>query len=127
MAAFTPIILVHLVTAVGALLFGGIALAAKKGSRLHKLAGRIWVMLMLTTALVSFGIRIHGSFSVIHILSVVTLLSVTAGLYAAARGRISAHRRGMRGAYVGLVIAGVFTLLPGRRLGDLLWNAVGFV
>lgn len=125
MAAFTPIILVHLVTAAGALLFGGLALASRKGSNAHRLFGRVWVVLMLTTALVSFGIRKFGGFSVIHILSVVSILAVTASLYAAARGRIGAHRRGMRGAYVGLVIAGVFTLLPGRRLGDLLWHAVG--
>lgn len=122
---FTPLILIHVATATGALVFGGLALALKKGDRRHRLLGRTWVLLMLATALVSFGIQSRGHFSAIHILSVVSLAAMGASLYAAARGRIGAHRRGMRGTYAGLLIAGVFTLLPGRRLGDLLWTAVG--
>ncbi|HEY8609106.1 MAG TPA: DUF2306 domain-containing protein [Noviherbaspirillum sp.] len=125
--AFTPVILIHVATAGLALVLGGIALAARKGSTLHRIAGRTWVVLMLTTALVSFGIRSHGHFSAIHILSVVTLVAVTAAIVAAARGRIMAHRRGMTGAYAGLVIAGIFALLPDRRLGALLWNAAGLI
>lgn len=124
---FTPIILIHLVTAAGALVFGGITLAMRKGTRLHKAMGRIWAALMIVTALVSFGIRTQGHFSPIHVLSVVTLVAVTASIFAAMHGRINAHRRGMTGAYIGLAVAGAFTLLPGRRLGDLLWNAVGLV
>lgn len=125
--AFTPLIQIHLVTAVGALVFGGIMLFMRKGTRLHKAMGRLWVVLMIVTALVSFGIQKHGHFSSIHVLSVVTLLTVTASVFAAMHGRIHAHQRGMRGAYIGLAVAGMFTLLPGRRLGDLLWHAVGLV
>jgi len=125
--SFTPLILIHLVTAVGALVFGGITFATRKGTPLHKTMGRIWVVLMIVTALVSFGIQKHGHFSPIHILSVVTLVSVSASVFAAMHGRVSAHRRGMTGAYIGLALAGAFTLLPGRLLGNLLWNAVGVI
>lgn len=124
---FTPLILIHVAAALGALLLGGLTLFLRKGTRLHKMFGRTWVILMMITAAVSFGIRSSGSFSPIHILSVITLISVTAALFAAAKGRISAHRRGMTAVYVSLVIAGVFTLLPGRRLGYLVWHAVGLV
>jgi hypothetical protein len=33
----------------------------------------------------------------------------------------------MTGAYAGLVIAGVFTLLPDRRLGYLVWHALDLI
>ena len=45
------------------------------------------------------------------------------------RGAISrrtgapAHRRWMRGSYIGgCMVAGAFALLPGRYLGDLVWH-----
>ena len=125
--AISPIILAHIVTAGGALALGGATLMLRKGTPLHKLFGRLWVVLMLVTALISFGIRRDGDFSPIHILSVITLVGVTASVAAARYGRIRAHRRGMLAAYLGLVIAGIFTLLPGRLLGDLLWNTVAAI
>ena len=39
------------------------------------------------------------------------------------RGNITAHRKTMRGAYIGsCLIAGLFTLLPGRYMGQLVWH-----
>lgn len=124
---FTPLILVHIATAAGALLFGGITLVMRKGTHTHRLFGRLWVSLMVVTALVSFGIRVSGHFSWIHLLSVGTLIGLAASIYAVIRGNISAHRRGMVSTYIGLAIAGAFTLLPGRRLGAMLWSAVGLI
>lgn len=122
--AFTPIILAHVVTAAGALVIGGLTLTMKKGTFLHKTLGRVWVGLMILTALVSFGIRIDGHFSWIHILSVVTLVGVTSAVIAAMRGNIRAHRGGMLASYISLAVAGAFTLLPDRLLGDLVWSTV---
>lgn len=124
---FTPIILLHTLAAAGAIIVGGIALALRKGTPLHRLFGRLWVTLMLATALVSFGIQTRGHFSWIHLLSVLTLVSVGASIYAVVHGRIRRHRQGMVMAYAGLVIAGLFTLLPGRRLGHLVWHAAGLI
>ncbi|HEY0844199.1 MAG TPA: DUF2306 domain-containing protein [Noviherbaspirillum sp.] len=122
---FTPLIIVHIATATGALVFGGATLAMRKGTPTHRVFGRLWVALMVATALVSFGIQSRGHFSWIHLLSVGTLVGLAASIFAVIRGNISAHRRGMAGTYIGLAIAGAFTLLPGRRLGDLLWNTIG--
>jgi uncharacterized membrane protein len=119
--------LIHIAAATGAVVLGGLTLALRKGTPLHRLFGRAWILLMLTTALVSFGIRTKGHFTPIHILSAVTVVVVCLSIYAAMRGRISAHRRGMRLMYISLLIAGAFTLLPGRRLGALLWQAVGVI
>ena len=121
---FTPVIVAHIAAATGALVFGGATLMMRKGTPAHRLFDRTWVLLMALTALVSFGIRSNGSFSWIHLLSAGTLAALAASIYAVIRGNIRAHRRGMISAYIGLAVAGVFTLLPGRRLGGLLWTAL---
>ncbi len=124
---FTPVILIHMLSAIGAIVIGGVALGMKKGTSLHRAFGRTWVVLMITAALVSFGIRTSGHFSWIHLLSVFTLLAVSASVFAAVKGRIRAHRRGMTNAYIGLLVAGAFTFLPQRLLGHLVWHAVGLI
>jgi len=124
---FTPIILIHIASAFGALLLGGLTLALPKGTSSHRIFGRLWVVLMAVTALVSFGIRTSGQFSWIHLLSVTALVGLVAAIYAAIRGNIRAHRRGMTAVYVSLVIAGIFTLLPQRRLGSIVLGAVGVI
>jgi uncharacterized membrane protein len=48
------------------------------------------------------------------------------GLYSIFRRNIVRHRKWTRGAYIGLVIAGAFTFMPDRRLGHLLWSAIGY-
>jgi len=50
------------------------------------------------------------------------------GVYFAATGRIRRHRRMMVGIYVlGLGVAGLFTLLPNRLLGHMLWTSLGVI
>ena len=73
---------------------------------------------MLLTAVSSFGIKSDGRFSWIHILSVVTIVSIVAGVIAIRSGRREMHLRCMRGAYIGLLIAFLFTMAPGRLLGQ---------
>jgi uncharacterized membrane protein len=123
---FTPVILVHMLAASGALVIGGITLRMKKGTSLHRLSGRVWVLLMLVAVLVSFGIRSTGHFSWIHLLSLWILFVIGMGLYSIFRRNVAGHTRWMRGAYIGLVVAGAFTFMPDRRLGHLVWSAVGY-
>ena len=75
------------------------------------------------------GAFIHASISVFNLrtMSIGTFAAVGSSVYAAIHGRIQAHRRGMIMTYVGLVVAGVFTLLPGRRFGDIVWHAAGLI
>lgn len=121
----SPVILIHLVTALAALLLGAMLLFLKKGSTAHRLAGRIWVAAMVVTALVSFGIQRSGHWSVIHLLSVLTLVVLFLAIRAVLRGNVRSHERYMRGAYAGLATAGLFTLLPGRLLGQFVWHNLG--
>lgn len=123
----TPAIAIHLSAAVGALLLGGLMLAARKGTLSHRLLGRFWVALMAATALSSFWIKTHGHFSWIHLLSIWVLFILIKALVSIYRGNIRAHRRWVTSAYIGLVGAGVFTLLPHRLVGGMVANAIGMI
>jgi uncharacterized membrane protein len=123
---FTPIILAHTFAALAAVGLGAAMFLARKGTFLHRVAGRSWVVLMLAVAITSFWIKSSGSFSWIHLLSVAVPLLLAAGVYFAITGNLVRHQRMMVGIYAGaLGVAGIFTLLPYRLLGRLVWSTVG--
>ena len=116
---------VHAVSAIGAFTLGAVQLAAPKGTIPHRAVGWVWVGLMLTVAASSFfvhTIRLWGPWSPIHLLSIFTLVMLPLAVWRAHQHNVGGHRRAMIGLFVGaLVIAGAFTLLPGRIM-----NAVAF-
>jgi uncharacterized membrane protein len=120
---FTPLILIHL----AAILLGTFVMTQTKGSPRHRLLGRIWVSLILLTAVSSFWLQSEGHFSWIHLLSVWIIVSMGIAVHAIRQQNVQRHLRFMRGSYVSLLVAGAFTLLPFRRLGNLLWHSVGLV
>ena len=122
---YSTAIVIHIFAALSALFIGAYVLAAPKGTAPHKRLGRVWVALMITTAISSFWIKTSGSYSWIHLLSIWILVVLAIALWAIWRGKVRAHLNWMRGAYFGLVGAGVFTLLPHRRLGGLVWQSAG--
>jgi uncharacterized membrane protein len=125
---FDAVIVAHMTAAFLAIGIGAVAFAARKGSAVHRAAGRSWVVLMLVAALSSFWIQTKGHFSAIHILSVAVPVLLGLGIYFAATGRIRRHRRMMVGIYaLGLGVAGLFTLLPNRLLGHMLWTSLGVI
>ena len=123
-----PLIFFHLVTAVAALLLGIVMLSRRKGTTSHRTLGWIWVTLMGSTALASAFIRDYrlpnlGGYTPIHLFTLSVAVMLPLGIWYVKRGRIDGHRKTMRGLYIGAcVIAGMFTLLPGRFLGSLLWG-----
>ncbi|HEX7043092.1 MAG TPA: DUF2306 domain-containing protein [Burkholderiales bacterium] len=117
--ALTPAIALHLLAASAALGLGAIVLSRRKGTAAHRLLGRLWVGAMFVTAAGSFWIRMDGGFSWIHLLSARALVAVSMGLWHIRRARTRAHRRWMVGACVGLAVAGAFTLLLDRLLGQV--------
>jgi uncharacterized membrane protein len=112
-------ILLHMAAAIVAVLTGAYVLFRRKGTITHRVVGRVWVGLMLFAAVSSFFIQTHGRFSVIHILSVVVILSMISAIYAIRHGNIKRHKMSMSISYASLCIAGLFTLLPYRMLGQL--------
>lgn len=116
-------IYLHLGTAIFAAILGGFILWAKKGTSFHKGSGRVWMLLMAITAMISFEIKVlnEGQYSWIHFLSAWTLFSLLAGLWAVRTGRIRTHKGFMIGTYIGAFVAGVFAVMPGRFLGAALF------
>jgi uncharacterized membrane protein len=116
---------IHVAAIVPAAILGAYLLARPKGTPRHRLLGKIWMMLMVVTALSSFFIHqinlVYG-FSPIHLLSIAVLAGSWRAILAARRHDIHTHRRIVSGMYFGgIVVAGLATLLPGR-----LMNAVAF-
>jgi len=115
------VIRIHLFAALTALVIGTALMMRVKGTGLHKLLGWTWVLAMGTTAISSLFIKVinPGHFSFIHLLSGWTIVGLPGAVYAIKRGKVGAHRRAMTGMFVGgLLLAGLFTLIPGR----LLWT-----
>lgn len=110
---------VHLVTVIPAIPLGGYLFVTRKGGPRHRTLGKVWLALMLITAISTIFIRNlnHGGFSWIHLLTLLTLVAVPQALLSARRGDIAAHRKHMLTFYLGsLIIAGGFTFLPGRTM-----------
>jgi uncharacterized membrane protein len=113
----------HMFAAFAALALGTWQLARPKGTASHKLRGWLWVSLMLAVAVSSLWIPSFLHFSWIHLFTLLTLVSVPLAILHIRRGNVEAHAGTMKGLYVGgLVVAGVFTLVPGRLLGNLLFK-----
>jgi uncharacterized membrane protein len=113
-----PAIPLHAFAAMTAFVLGIVQLAAPKGTLPHRTIGWIWVLLMAAVALSSFWIhqiRLVGPWSPIHLLSIFTLAMLPLAVWRAHRHRVADHRRIMVSLFAGaLVVAGLFTLLPGR-------------
>ena len=119
-SGYGMVLAIHVTTVIPTVPLGAWLLLQPKGGARHRLLGRIWALLMLITAFTSFGIaRLTGGFSPIHLLSILTIVSVVRGVHFARSGDIPRHRRSMVLAFTGIVTASAFTLLPGRLLG--LW------
>jgi uncharacterized membrane protein len=116
---------IHVAAALPALILGPIAIWRRQRDIWHRFAGRAWMLAMVFLAGSSFWItesRQFGPFSVIDILSVLTFVGLWQGMVAFRRGDIQCHQRAMRGLYLqALILAGVFTFLPGRRISALLF------
>jgi uncharacterized membrane protein len=118
LADAAPAIPVHAFAAMAAFGLGVVQLAAPKGTLPHRTLGWIWVGLMLSVAVSSFWIhqiRLVGPWSPIHLLSIFVLITVPLAVWRAHQHEVADHRRIMISVFCGgLVIAGLFTLLPGR-------------
>ncbi len=125
----TALVAVHAFAALVALLVGFWQLfLGPRGTPGHRLAGRVWVGAIMFVAASSFWIQEirPGSFSPLHALSVVTLVTVPLGVLGARQGRIRDHRSAMTGNWIGLVGAGAAAaLVPDRDIPQLVVDDVG--
>jgi len=121
-----PAIPLHAFAAMAAFVLGVIQFTAPKGTLPHRTIGWTWVSLMLAVALSSFWIhqiKLWGPWSPIHLLSIFTLVMIPLGVWFAHRHQVTGHRRVMIGIFSGaLVVAGLFTLLPGRIMHAVIFG-----
>jgi uncharacterized membrane protein len=128
-----PLVFAHLVCALGALALGAVILARRKGNASHRATGWAWVLLMGSTMLTSAFIRDYripnlAGITPIHFFTALVAVQLPRGVLAARRGDITAHRKEMRGLYIGgCIVAGLFTLLPGRFLGRQVWSQLAML
>ena len=133
----TPIIAIHMAAAIAAVVTGPVALWARSGSRphprLHRAFGYAWVTFMVVTAVSAIFIRDFrlpniAGYTPIHLLVPIVFASLFGAFWALARGNIARHRLAMRALYVAAcLVAGGFTLLPDRLLGQQLWGGLGLL
>jgi uncharacterized membrane protein len=116
---------VHIATILVALTLTPVMLLRRRGDRVHRILGWVWAVALIITAADTFLIQTlnPGSLSYIHLLSAWTLLQVPLLVFAARTHNVRRHRSAVRGMTTGaLLIAGVFTLLPGRLLPHWLFG-----
>ena len=111
---------VHIVTILTGLALTPVMMWRRRGDSTHRTLGYVWVVSLALAALSSFLITATnpGHFSVIHLLSIWTMVQLPVIVLAARRRNHPRHRRAVRGMIIGaLLIAGFFTLPFGRMLG----------
>lgn len=113
----------HLGTLAPAFILGTYLLNNRKGTPAHRLLGKLYMGLMLFTATVTLfmeaqvGPLFLNHFGYLHLLSFLVLRTVLLAYIAARRGNVKSHKRHMIGMYIGaLLLAGGFTLMPGRLM-----------
>ena len=126
------IIYAHATLALLAVPLGLYILLTKKGTKLHRILGRIWVTFLITVSLTAIFIQAinPGQYSLIHLLIPWTIGSLIYSIWNIKKfekTRIErykfAHMYSMIGIYVGaLLIAGAFTMMPGRFFHEILFG-----
>ena len=115
-------ILLHLLVVIPSIILGLMNLALKKGTSIHKLNGKLWVVLMLIASLSSFFIMPTGSLTWLHLFAVLVIFTVLIGMFAIHKNNKKLHVGCMLGAYIGTVISAyIAASVPGRLLNVMLF------
>jgi uncharacterized membrane protein len=119
----------HIVTVVPCIFLGAYLFMRSKGTAGHKLLGKLYMSLMLITASISLfmpanvGPQFLGYFGFIHAFSFLTLYFIPTAVLAIKRGDVRKHKIKLVILYLGaIVIAGGFTLAPGRYMNELFFG-----
>ena len=125
-------IYIHALFALIAVPVGLYILLTKKGTQKHKLTGRIWTLFLLIVSFTALFIQAinPGEYSLIHLLIPWTIGSLIYSIWSIRKFQKTklqkykkAHMYSMIGVYVGaLLVAGVFTLMPGRLFYEILFS-----
>lgn len=115
----------HVMSVTVAFLSGLVIFLLPKGTGLHRLVGWSFVFAMIGAAATSVMMMsdLGTGINFLHVFTVVTVVSLTLGLYAIRRGDVRNHAGNMVGLFIGgLLIAGAFSFLPGRLMWRMLFG-----
>ncbi|MDI9313482.1 MAG: DUF2306 domain-containing protein [Hydrotalea sp.] len=118
---------VHLFLALLAIALGLSQFWLRKGTWRHKIVGYFFVVFVASLSIASFFIKslfpalglgwLFFGFSPLHLLSIYVLYSLGQAMWAIKHGDVKTHERAMKGIFFyGIIVAGIFTLMPGRLL-----------
>ena len=126
------IIYVHAALALLAIPLGLYIFITKKGTKNHKMLGRTWVTVLMIVSLTAIFIQTinTGQYSLIHLLIPYTIGSLIYSIWNIRKFKKTKiesykikHMHSMIGVYIGaLLIAGAFTLMPGRFFHEIIFG-----
>ncbi|MFP5448214.1 MAG: DUF2306 domain-containing protein [Alphaproteobacteria bacterium] len=125
LASLSPVVKIHLCTALAALVLGAVLMMVRKGRTFHRAAGWTWVALVMTTAVSTLFITSlnPGRWSLIHLFTGWTLVVLPLAVMWARRHQVARHRRAMMGLFYGaFAINLAFTFIPGRTMWSLFFG-----
>jgi uncharacterized membrane protein len=104
---------------VAALILGAVLMLVRKGRIFHRVAGWVWVSIVAVTAGSTLFITSlnNGTWSLLHLFTGWTLLTLPLAVFAAKRHVVAKHRRAMMGLfYGGFAINFFIAFIPGRAM-----------
>ena len=120
--------MLHVSTIGPAFLEGTYIILNRKGTKLNKRLGSVYMGLMLLTNLVTLlisaqvGPSLFDHFGYVHLLSLLVLCSVPSAYFFIKVGDVEAHKWNMIGLYIGgLLVDDTFALMPGHLLNNQLF------
>ncbi len=120
---------IHVIAALFAAPTGIAIFMMRKGTRRHKMIGRAWFTAMAIIAISSFGIqqiKVWGGFSPLHLLSILTLVTLCTSIVAARHGNIGAHRSSLISLFVGGIgVAGAIAFSRGLLMSRIVFPETG--
>ena len=126
------IIFVHVALALLAIPLGLYIFVNKKGTKNHRILERIWVTVLIIVSLTAVFIQTitPGQYSLIHLLIPYTIGSLIYSIWNIRKFKKTKiesykikHMHSMIGVYIGaLLIAGAFTLMPGRFFHEIIFG-----
>ena len=119
----TIIIIIHIISACTWLISWTLLFFTKRNIT-TKYIGYVWRTSMLFTAFSWFFME-HNGISWLHGFSIITIVSICSGIYFASKWNWLWHNKAMLAAYIGIVIAFLFTLYPTRRIGTWIFEILG--
>ena len=115
----SPAIIIHTLVAFISLGLGITMFVRRKGTKSHKMMGRLFVLFMAVTAISALFIRMinEGHFSFIHLFVPLTFFAIWETIHYVRKGNIQRHKRAVKGLFFGaLLIPGILSFLPGRTM-----------